>query len=255
MDPNTLEREYSPSSMVGGDLTPFLRRYERECAAVYARHEHETVRYGSSPTNTLDLFPAADASSLHIYVHGGYWQQLSKNESVFPAPSFLAEGESFAAIDYTLAPEATIDDMVVECTAALQTLIDRGWDPSAITLSGWSAGAQLVVMTTLGMKPDLRPGRLVLVSGIFELEPLVATYVNEPLGLDVVSARRLSPLGASARELPPTSLVWGEHDTDEFKRQSRAMADHIRAAGVQTAETEIADRNHFDVIFELSPAL
>ncbi len=246
--------------MVGGDLTPFIHRYVKDCASVYETHPVETIRYGPLAANTIDLFDpspgsAKTASNLHVYVHGGYWQELSKHESVFAAPSFLRSGEAFAAVDYTLAPAATVIAIVEECRAALQALAAEGFDPAATTISGWSAGAQLALMALAGLPPEHRPGRVLLISGIFELEPLIGTSINDALGLDQEAAHHNSPSEAELDGFPPALLVWGENDTDEFKRQSRAMHDRLARSGVPVGEREVAERNHFDVIYELDPAL
>src|SRR5690606_31590705 len=100
-----------------------------------------------------------------------------------------------------------------------------GFDPDRIIVSGSSAGAHLAAMTML--PPDAPcPAYLrgaVLLSGVYDLEPLVPTYVNEPLQLDAASARQCSPmhaLPAHAGGLPPVLVAYGDNETSEFKRQS-----------------------------------
>ena len=63
------------------------------------------LKYGPGDEETLDLFiPDGPGSPpLHIFIHGGYWQLLSKNESSFAAPTFQKQGSAFAALNYTLA--------------------------------------------------------------------------------------------------------------------------------------------------------
>tara|TARA_B100000029_G_scaffold187911_1_gene185390 strand:+ start:24 stop:413 length:390 start_codon:yes stop_codon:yes gene_type:complete len=100
---------------------------------------------------------------------------------------------------------------------------------------------------------------LVLVSGIYELEPLIGTSVNERLGLDVATARRNSPLPADPSPagpngLPPTIVAYAADDTDEFRAQSTAYAHYLAAAGTAVTTLEVADRHHFDVVLDLAEA-
>ena len=64
----------------------------------------------------------------------------------------------------------------------------------------------------------------VLVSGIYDLEPLIGTSIDAALGLDPATAARNSPLRQALKGFPPSLVCWGENETDQFKRQSRAFA-------------------------------
>lgn len=260
------EQQYSPSTMLDGPLDPHLDEYARRSAEAYRTADRvQTIRYGPGPGNTVDLAipgaPVGDTAAtdgplpLHVYIHGGYWQLLSKRESFFLAPDCLARGMAFAAVDYTLAPAATLDEIVDECVAALETLRsvapEHGVDPSSMVVSGSSAGAHLTAMAALGLPPDQRPAAVIPVSGIFNLEPLIGTSINDAVGLDVDRARANSPLLHDLGDFPPSVVAFGSHETEEFKRQSRALVDKLVAAGRPTVEVEIAGRNHFDIVFDI----
>lgn len=94
----------------------------------------------------------------------------------------------------------------------------------------------------------------VLVSGVYELEPLVGTGINTALGLDAASARGLSPAMLALASFPQTLVAWGAVETQEFKRQSQAFARDLAAAGNLVETLEVPQRNHFDVILELACA-
>jgi arylformamidase len=260
MDTATRTRAYSPSSVLpDGDLMPFIQRYIDKSASAYAAHPNViTLAYGKKPSNTIDLvMPVASGSlPLLVFIHGGYWQELSKRESFLPAPDTLARGMGFAAVDYTLAPQASIDDIVAECTSALETLIDRaadfGVDPARIVISGSSAGAHLAAMVCLRLPLGKRPCGALLMSGIFELEPLIGTYVNDPLGMTLSDAHRNSPVLCDLGGFPPAVVVWGRQETDEFKRQSRDFANLLGAAGCAVSTLEMAQRNHFDIVEDIA---
>jgi arylformamidase len=192
-----------------------------------------------------------------VFIHGGYWQELTSSDSLFPSQSCLERGWGFAAIDHTLAPEASLDQIVGECCLAVSTLVAQaealGFDASRLILTGSSAGAHLAAMVATN-RGDTRTdiAGLVLVSGIFELEPLIGTSVNDRLGLDQEVSRRNSPLKLEVAGFPSTLIAYGADETSEFKAQSDAFAEHLAEAGTTVSLLEIAGRNHFDVVLELT---
>ncbi|MGO3713061.1 alpha/beta hydrolase [Alcaligenes aquatilis] len=261
------EREYSPSSCIGGNYAPYIEDYATlSAAALQSGIRHAELAYGSAAAHKLDLFLPAPRDSeslppLLLFIHGGYWQELSKASSLFSAPDCTKAGIAFAAIDYTLAPQASVHDMVLECRQALRWLHQHGqelgFDPQRIVISGSSAGAHLAAMCCLrGWKDDAdlpvsAPAAAVLVSGIYDLQPLIGTSINEALSLDVDSARAISPQLLDLNGFPPTIISWGEIETSAFKRQSQAFADALNALGAQyLPPIEMPARNHFDVIFD-----
>ncbi len=263
------EREYSPSSCTGGSYSPYLDEYaQRSAAARQEAARHLELSYGDAAAHRLDLFLPAPAHSgqlapLLLFIHGGYWQELSRASSLFAAPDCTEAGAAFAAIDYTLAPHASVHDIALECRRALRWLHQHGqalgFDPQRIVVAGSSAGAHLAAMCCLrGWKdtPDLPngvPAAAVLVSGIYDLQPLVGTSINEALSLDSAGARAVSPQLLSLEGFPPSVVCWGEIETSEFKRQGRAFAMALKAADAPHQPCiEVPGRNHFDVILDLA---
>ena len=282
------EQAYSPSSCIGGNYLPFINAYAVQSRAAHARcialgaQWHE-LRYGALPAQRMDVcVPAKSvlrqpAPGLLVFIHGGYWQELSAHDSLFAAADCISQGVAFAALDYTLAPQASVGDIVAECRAALVYLTRQaarlGFDANNIVLAGSSAGAHLAAMVAWpGWQPAVGGGdgggqgavqvgdgvfqvrAAVLVSGIYELEPLVGTTINAALGLTATAAQAQSPallpLAGFARSL----VVWGDNETAEFKRQSQAFAGQLAAAQSPCETLEIAGRNHFDVILDLADA-
>ncbi len=248
------EREYSPSSCID-DISPFLRAYgDRSRAAEARARVIKDLRWGPGTDETLDFFPAARAEApLLVFIHGGYWQELSKEESLFAGADCAAAGVAYAAINYTLAPAARLDQIVGQCRRALAWLAAEGgrlgFDPARIHVAGSSAGAHLAAMM-LTPRPVPLAG-LVLLSGVFDLAPLAGTYIDEPLRLTPQDIAALSPQRLDPGAPLPVLVAWGENETGEFKRQSRDYAAHLRAAGFVVAEDEIPTVNHFDIVFDL----
>ena len=262
-DQASLDREYSPSTRVG-NIMPFIRRYEElSAAARSALYVRRDMAYGRSPAETLDFFPATRVGApLHVFIHGGYWQELGKDESSFAAPTFVAAGAAFAALDYALAPHASMDEIVRQTRAAIVWLHRNaqrlGFDPGRIHVSGHSAGGHLVGMllaTDWAREYGLPAGVIkgaTAISGIFDLEPIRLTYVNAPIGMDAAAARRNSPIHQPPRLSCPLILTYGENETDEFKRQTRIYRTACSRAGVPSRLVAMPGRNHFDAVLELA---
>lgn len=238
-----LEREYSPSSRAGGSAAPHIAAYQARSAAAVAQLGDRVVTLPGG-TQWVDGGPG---TPLLVFVHGGYWQALSAADSMFLAPAALALGWSYAAVEYTIAPEGTVAGMVGECRDALAALA-RVSGPRRVVLAGHSAGAHLAAMVSLADVSPLPVERVVLVSGVFDLRPLVLTTVNEPLGLDDTAAASLSPTLLPVVGRPAVMVTWGDDDTDAFKAQSAVYAARLRAAGLAVSELECAGHHHFSLV-------
>jgi arylformamidase len=240
-----LEREYSPSSMVGGSSAPFIADYEARSAIAAAALGSRIRTLGGG-----SLFVEAEPGApLLVFVHGGYWQALSAAASLYLAPRALARGWSFAAVEYTLAPAADLPTMVGECRAVLAELARAG--PGTVTLAGHSAGAHLAAMVSLVEASPLPVAHTVLVSGVYDLRPLVHTSVNDPLGMDSGAAAAVSPLLLPVQSRQRVTVAWGDRDTNAFRAQGADYAVRLRAADVDVVTLECAGRHHFDIVDDL----
>jgi len=255
------ESEYSPSSAIGGNYAPFIERYRVESARAHevvpARRD---LRYADGDGSLLDFFPApssAERPGLLVFIHGGYWQEGSKDISAFLAPAWHAEGFAHAVIGYPLAPGAVLPEIVRRCRQAVQWLADHadelGFDPENMVIAGSSAGGYLTAACG-----SVRPGAprvrgIVPISGVFDVAPLIGTSINEALGLDAATAAKLNLLDDEARYAPAV-VAWGSVETAEFKRQSQAFAAMLASSGTPCDTLEVPRRNHFDVVLELADA-
>jgi len=257
------EREYSPSSCVAA-IEPFLAAYVTRSRDAETRFRcQKNLLWGERPHEIFDYFPAASANApLLVYFHGGYWQEHSKNESLFAAPDCVGNGIAFAAIDYTLAPQASVGFIVEQCRRAIASLHRQaaalGFDAQRIYVSGNSAGAHLAAMLLVagwqaayGLADDVVAGA-VLLSGIYDLEPLMGTYIDAPLHLTDADVAILSPLRLKTGRPVRTIVAWGDNETAEFKRQSHAFAAALVRSGFPISAFELAGTNHFDIVFGLA---
>jgi arylformamidase len=257
------ERQYSPSSCVAA-IAPYLEAYAARSRDAETRFRcRKDLPWGEGPDETFDFFPATSADApLLVYFHGGYWQELSKNESLFAAPNCVTNGIAFAAIDYALAPRATLGTIVEQCRRTIASLHRQaatlGFNPRRIYVAGNSAGAHLAAMLLMerwqaerGVPNDVVAGG-VLLSGIYDLDPLMGTYIDAALHLTAEDVTTLSPLRLKPGRPVKTILAWGENETAEFKRQSRAFARALVGSGFPVSAFEVGGTNHFDIVFGLA---
>ncbi|MEV1025789.1 alpha/beta hydrolase [Streptomyces sp. NPDC050264] len=258
-----LDLEYSPSSRVT-DLEVHLARYADESARARAGLPVQLgLSCGPLPEQRLDLFPAADPRApLFVFVHGGYWQELSRSEAAFAARDFVAAGISFAALGYGLAPRHRLRAITAAVGDSLHRIaagqVQLPIEPRAVHLGGHSAGAHLVASTLLnpaGRHPTAATAvfaSATLISGIYDLEPLRHTYVNDALAMDAEEARACSPLHRMPARLPPLVVALGEDETDAFAAQHRRFVTAARAGGTDVTDLVVPGRHHFDLPFDLA---
>ncbi|MGB1361176.1 MAG: alpha/beta hydrolase [Alphaproteobacteria bacterium] len=257
-----LTKEYSPSSMVD-DFMVFIKEYIdlSKTEKDNAQNAIFDIPYDNGKNQSIDFFAPTmqNTGYLFVYIHGGYWQELSKNESLFMASTMQKKGLSVAVIDYTLCPDNTVAGIVSECEKAISYLVKNneqyGFDKNKIIVAGSSAGGHLATMMGLtnwneyGIEDPICG--IVSVSGIYDLTPLVDTYVNDPLKLTYETAKKVSP--DFIDKIPSSDIViaWAEFDTKEFIRQSIDYAEKLSSKGCNVKTLEIKNTNHFNVITDL----
>ena len=125
-----------------------LNTARAEASAVFrAGHAgHLDLRYGPRERNTWDLFPAADPNApCVVFIHGGYWQRNSKDQFASLIAGPYALGWSAALPGHTLAPDASLTEIVAEINAALDWLAANRndardpWSGRAVRLVGGRA--------------------------------------------------------------------------------------------------------------------
>lgn len=230
-----------------------VARWEERSQAIRAAHGHALdLAYGDKPRNRIDLIRAPGARNTLVFIHGGYWQMRAKETFAFAADGPLAHGINLALVGYTLAPDATLEHMTEEIRAALgflrRELPRQGLDADAMWLSGWSAGAHLAasVLGEAGVRGAI------LISGIYELEPVRNTWINDALGLDEARAAKNSPMRQVPTSCPPVAVVAGSAELPLMRVQSRDYAAALMRGRLPCHYEEIAEANHFTIMDEMA---
>ncbi len=215
---------------------------ELEAAIGRARLNHA---YGDHEREKMDIFhPAGPAKGLVVFVHGGYWLRFDRSYWSHFATGATAAGWAVAMPSYPLAPEVRISDI----TASIRRAIDvaSGMVAGPIRLTGHSAGGHLVLRAVMEDGPIAaldRVEKVVPISAVADLRPLLETSMNASLQLDEVSAVSESPALGKAPDGIATTVWVGGAERPVFLDQSNWLAEAWQAELVV-----VPDRHHFDVI-------
>lgn len=214
------------------------------------RSKYLDVAYGPGGRNKWDLFPADNpAAPCLVFIHGGYWQMRGREDFSCFAEGVLARGWSAALPGYTLAPAATLTQIVNEVRSALDWLAAQGSAhgiAGPVIISGWSAGGHLTAL--LLDHSSVRAG--LAISGIYELGPIRDTYLNERLKLTDEEVGTLSPLRLPGVSKPP-AITYGTAELPALVRNSREYHAHRAQSNEPGQLIPIPNANHYTGLEEL----
>nr|XP_020744675.1 kynurenine formamidase isoform X1 [Odocoileus virginianus texanus] len=224
------------------------------------------VPYGEGEGEKLDIYlpeAVSEAMPFLVFFHGGYWQSGSKDTSAFMVSPLTAQGVAVVIVAYDIAPKGTLDQMVDQVTQSIVFVQKRYPGNQGIYLCGHSAGAQLAAMMLLanwikhGVTPNLKG--FFLLSGVYDLEPIMHTSENAPLLPTLEDAQRNSPLWqletAPTQPADPACRILvtvGQHDSPEFRRQSREFHQTLCRGGWKASFAELHDVDHFEILWNLT---
>lgn len=225
-------------------------------AALPPERRREDLPYGRHPREKVDIFlPERDPRGVVVYVHGGYWIRFDRHDWSHLAAGALARGWVVAIPSYPLAPEARIAAIGASIGEAI-TQIAAAF-PGPIVLAGHSAGGQLVTRqvcegSRLPERVAARIARVVSISGLHDLRPLLRLALNADLRLDPAEAAEESPALLYPRPGVSTHVWVGAAERPEFVRQSALLANIWTGLRADMALTVAPDRHHFSVVEPLT---
>lgn len=219
------------------EIADWLARYRADTMAAQAALRPETISYGP---HAYDLYRARGARrGTHIHIHGGAWRAQSRDDSGFVAPALTAAGFDVAVPDFSLLPARRLPEVVEELRLLLSCLADAG----PLHLSGHSSGGHLAAV----LATEAAFASVTLVSGIYDLRPVLLSARRDYVHLTPGEEEALSPLRHAGRLASPLLMAWGTAESPEFIRQGEAMAE---ATGARRFVLE--DTNHFAAAYALT---
>lgn len=267
MAAETLEAEYNVRQRRGGGFDELAKSWIARSAQLRkAPGVRVDIAYGSGVREKLDWFPGGGRKGpLLVYIHGGYWQRGDKSMYSFIADGLMKHGASIAVLNYDLTPSVSMTEISFQIRKAIAWIWhhahELGFSREHLFVSGHSAGGHLTAMMMSTNWPqfdnqlslDMIRGAIPI-SGLYELEPLIHTSINDGPKMDINEAHALSPCFNSPTTNAPQLVAVGGGETAEFLRQSDDYAAQYRTVDRAMERHNIEQDDHFDELDRLSNA-
>ncbi|MEH2493513.1 alpha/beta hydrolase [Bradyrhizobium sp. AZCC 2230] len=225
-----------------GDSANYRKTHDTKLDLPYADVSERTA---------FDLYPSAEPTApCLIFLHGGYWQRNSREAFACVAEGLGAAGWSVAIPGYSLAPQASLSEIIAEIGLAIDWLSAHGAEhgiSGPLILAGWSAGAQLAAFHL--NHPGVAAG--LAVSGVYKLAPIRDTGLNKALQLSHTEIEALSPLRLEPARKPLT-IAYGSNELPSLIHDSLALFAKRKAACAPASLLPVAGADHFSILGELS---
>ena len=246
-----LDDDYANAAYIP-DAESFLEYWD-EAARNYRQAEYTLGRaqlnqpYGAHPDQAFDLFyPSGRPEGLVVFVHGGYWLRFGRRDFSHLAQGATLRDWAVAIPSYPLAPAASIPQITQSIAAAITEAAGRISGP--ICLVGHSAGGHLVAR--MGQNDVVFPSevrdrirKIIPISPVADLLPLMQTEMNATLKLNATSAKAESPASQPKPDKIDVHVWVGAEERPAFLAQAQLLADRWQAS----LTIEIS-KHHFDVI-------
>ncbi len=266
MTAKQLEDAYNVFLSIPDPAAWLQQNRERAAKAEAELNPVKDVSYGKAPIQCLDIYtpPHANNTPVLIDVHGGGWTMGSKNPRALEAKAVNSLGCIYVPIDYGLAPEYSMDQMIDHVRQAISWVYNNirsyGGDQNQMYIFGNSSGAHLAATALIPgwhsnfSLPETVIKGAMLTSGIYDLEghSHMQGGAQEFLQLSREDALRASPLHHLPQHALPIILAYGEIEPKQFIIESKDYAKALHKSGKKITLIEVPQAHHFDMINELS---
>jgi arylformamidase len=259
LTPEEHEYQYNPQAAVPDFAASRARREPWNQRAAATLNAVRDITYAEGALRTLDIYPAAfSGAPVHVFFHGGYWRAQDKANFAFVAEPLVRHGITAVILNYPLCPAVTLDAAVAAARDAVdwiaRHIAEYGGAPGQITLSGHSAGAHLIAAVLAedwparGLSPDLVKSAI-MISGIYDPAPAIATTVNAQIQLTPALAAR-----HDYERIPPRLvrcqpwILAGAREPWQWIDQSFRYAHHLHRHGMDPGVLVCPGFHHFDIL-------
>ena len=195
----------------------------------FSGYDVSVEHYGDHPRQTMEIFKARSGEvgqGLAIFIHGGFWRAMEREQSRFMATPFLKRGIDCVIIEYRLMPGFRLADLVADTVSALRRIAELA-APMKFSdrriLAGHSAGAHLALYGTAIAREDAIPQRqtaFLFFSGVFDIFAIQETSLGDELKMPLDEVARWSVYSGADLAGLPALFICGGDETDDFKRQT-----------------------------------
>jgi arylformamidase len=230
-----------------------IARYAKFSAETRERFQHRSaIPYGADPDEVLDFFPAGrPGAPIQIFVHGGAWKNFTKDDYSFVADAFIPYGVSTAVINFSKLPNKRLPAVVEQICQAIEWVFEHSDELnggcSQLYVSAQSSGAHLAAAALQRGAFDLVDGAA-LVSGPYFLVPVMLSHRAEYVKLEQEEVIAFSPGLHPDKMDGPVLLVYAQHDTNEFRRQTQEFASGLAKERRLIQLIDCPSVNHFELM-------
>ncbi|UOO88535.1 alpha/beta hydrolase [Vitreoscilla massiliensis] len=237
-------RLYDNSRTVS-DEAAILADFQQRSLQAYTHHPHSSHAYGVHPRQQYDVFACgAVGAPILVFIHGGYWQWCDKSDFGFIVNAPLAAGFDVILLEYPLTPETCFAEVVNSVGVALDFLSNKPeFKNRQVYLSGHSAGGHLSAYWQ--RHPWIH--NVCAISGLYDLEPIRHTHLNEALNLSCEDVQDFSPIHFPAIK-KPLYLVYGGQELVELQWQSTKYAHELSEHSNHAKLQELSECNHYSIL-------
>ncbi len=217
--------------------------------------------YGPDLRHKLDVYVPDQHQGplpLVVFVHGGSWEEGTKDGYTFAGRALAAQGFLTFVINYRLHPQhrypAFVDDVDLALRWAVENAKSFGGDPEKVFAMGHSAGAYNVAMAVLHPRYSSNRPKLagvVTLAGPFDFVPLDSKITIKVFG-DVPDLPDTQPINHAFKDAPPFLILHGSADKTVFPRNAVALDKVLREAGAQSTLKMYDGVSHADMVLGLS---
>ena len=261
LDAEALEDNYNLLARIGSRYPAMVERMTaRSAGQREATGARVDLSYGKGERDKLDFFFGGDDNGpLLVFIHGGYWQRGDKSVYSYVTEGFVKHGVSVAVLNYNLTPAVRMGEIPPQIRKAVAWLWhhadELGFARERLIVSGHSAGGHLTALMMATDWPSFDvalPADMIWaglpISGMFELEPLVHTSVNEGPQMSIEEAIAESPTFMPPVTNAPQLIVVGGAETNEFLRQSDDYSTKFETHLRSMARYNVPGADHFGAL-------
>jgi acetyl esterase/lipase len=266
--PRWAQGVFAAAAIILGAVAVFPGAIVNAIAAFQSYSALTGVAYGKGARRGLDAYlPAASSNEAPIIVlfHGGSWSAGAKEDYRFVGAALSARGFIVVIPDYRQYPDARFPAFLVDAAQAVRWARDNAallhGDARRVFVMGHSAGAHIAMMLAfdrqwlgaVGLAPERDLAGAIGLAGpynfVFDTDLLRGVFGSAP---DPAAAQ---PVNFVTRAAPPVFLATGADDEAVKPRNTRDLAERIRAVGGEPSVAIYPGVGHRDLIGSFSPAL
>lgn len=213
------------------DFTARLAAIKALSADADQQFSWNVLRYGDNSRQCLLTQTVGTHGAVRpVFIHGGFWRAQNAGDFTATSIGLQTLGTPVVHLEYRLMPEHRMSELISDVAEALMTLAEETPDdPRPFLLVGHSVGAHLALEALrhhhqrLGWRVT-QSAFVVGLSGVYDLEPLAFSFLQDEIALEAKDIAQFSPINAPVYNPERVMLAVGGEETAEMIRQAQFLS-------------------------------